>query len=167
MKTTSSDDPLIQPDSRRHIDMPSMQPAEFLNVNYTLSSLDVRQFKEAERKGYNKETPEFAGFQTGQNTRDIHFKRLGYTATTTKFAHLRFRFNVSDTILVAKQVSDAANHYLHSMQGKGKLGTTCRSVTHFPTRQRQSSRGHRPCEPTQSQSTLWRGQNVSSARQQV
>ena len=122
VKTTSSDDPLIQPNSstrpRRHIDMPSMQPAEFLNVNYTLSLLDVRQFKEAERKGYNKETPEFAGFQTGQNTRDIHFKRLGYTATTTEFAHLRFRFNVSDTILMAKQVSEAANHYLHSMRGK-------------------------------------------------
>ena len=100
--------------------MQSMNPANFINVNYSLSSMDTRHFKEAERRGDKKAVPEFAGFETGQGTRDVHFKMLGFTATTTEFAHLRFRFNVLDTILMAKQVSEAANHYLNSMRGKAE-----------------------------------------------
>ena len=73
-----------------------------------------------ERKTASKEVPEFDGFETGQGMRDMHFKMLGFTATTTEFAHLKFRFNVTETIVMAKQVSDAANHYLQSMRAQAK-----------------------------------------------
>ena len=68
-----------------------------------------------ERKTASTEVPEFAGFETGQGRRNVHFKMLGFTATTTAFEHLKFRFNVTDAIVMAKQVLDAANHYLQSM----------------------------------------------------
>ena len=55
-------------------------------------------------KTASSEVPEFAGFEKGQGTRDVHFKMLGFTATTTEFAHLKFRFNVTETIVMAKQV---------------------------------------------------------------
>ena len=94
----------------------AMQPANFLNVNYSMSTLEVKEFLEAERNGDPKAVQEFAGLETGKGTRDIHFRTLGFTATTTEFAHLKFRFNVTDTVRMAKKVLDAAMHYIGSMR---------------------------------------------------
>ena len=94
---------------------PAMQPANSLNVNYSMSTLEVKQFLESERNGDPKVVPEFAGYEMDKDTRDIHFKTLGFTATTTEFAHLKFRFNVTDTVRMAKKVLDAAMHYIESM----------------------------------------------------
>ena len=44
--------------------------------------------------------PLFAGFRTGHESRDVHFKQLGFTAITTEFAHIKFKFNLTDSCLL-------------------------------------------------------------------
>jgi len=52
--------------------------------------------------------PLFAGFRTGRESRDVHFRQLGFTAITTEFAHVKFRFNLTDTLTSINRIIDAA-----------------------------------------------------------
>ena len=55
-----------------------------------------------------EQIPLFAGFKSGSESSDIHFKRLGVTAMATEFAHLKFRFNVSDSLHQLQQLLKAS-----------------------------------------------------------